>query len=312
MPMLKSSVMIVLNYNGRGHLDDCLNTAILAAKTLEGTSSVLVLDNHSTDPDAHYIEEHFPEVELIVTEKNDMLFSLNKVVAQRSEEIVILLNNDMRFKEDFAKHLLKHFDDENVFAVTAKVMNWQGTQIVASQRRGYFRNAWFYKEWNPTTQKSCLSLDAGGGYAAFRRSMFMALGGFDTLFRPGYWEDTDLSYRAWQKGWKVVYEPAAVICHKISASFDLHYGKKNVEELIRRNEILFTVKNCGGFGFLVIYFLMLPVRFFRSSSTNPALFWGALKAIPKIPLALFRRIQNLAHRKVADEIFLEQIKKSSF
>jgi GT2 family glycosyltransferase len=32
---------------------------------------------------------------------------------------------------------------------------------------------------------------------------------FDPLFRPGYYEDLDLSYRAWARGWTVIYEPAS-------------------------------------------------------------------------------------------------------
>ena len=58
---------------------------------------------------------------------------------------------------------------------------------------------------------------ASGAGLAIRRSLWDDLGGFNEWFFA-YWEDTELSIRAIQRGWRVVYEPGAVIVHRYSFS----------------------------------------------------------------------------------------------
>ena len=51
-----------------------------------------------------------------------------------------------------------------------------------------------------------------------RRELFFELGGFDEIYTPYAWEDLDLAYRAWKRGYKVIYEPMAVCYHKREAT----------------------------------------------------------------------------------------------
>ena len=120
------------------------------------------------------------------------------------------------------------------------------------------RHWWFHKWWALDRQEGALTLDACGGAAAYRRTMFVELGGFDPLYRPGYYEDLDLSYRAWARGWTVVYEPRSRAFHKTSASMLARYGDTGKARLLYRNHLLFTVKNIGGAGFLLGFLLTLP------------------------------------------------------
>ena len=61
------------------------------------------------------------------------------------------------------------------------------------------------------------------GHAAFAREKFVALGGFDELYRPFYWEDIDLCYRAMQAGWERWYVPDAVVTHDYAAVIDRRF-----------------------------------------------------------------------------------------
>jgi len=46
-----------------------------------------------------------------------------------------------------------------------------------------------------------------------RRSVFEAVGGFDRRYAPAYWEDTDLCFAIRSLGWRVLYQPRAVVVH---------------------------------------------------------------------------------------------------
>ena len=304
-----SCCIMILNYNGKKHLQDCLTSALKAAAAINRPCPVIVVDNRSTEDDVTYINENFPTVEVVIAKENDYLFSLNDAVAERSEDIVVILNNDMRFDEQFVASMLPHFRVSDVFAVTAKVYDWEGKRLTTGQRTANIHHFWFYKKWRMNIVQPCLTLDAGGGCAAFRRSMFMELDGFDPLYRPAYWEDTDLSYRAWRRGWKVIYEPASIMYHRVGATLDeTEGGRPAVTRIIRRNEILFILRNVGGWLFLTGFLALLPVRMVRNAlSGNHFLWQGALQAIPRIPAALWRRWGDRKWVSRSDDEFLLEI-----
>ncbi|NUQ20465.1 MAG: glycosyltransferase, partial [Gemmatimonadaceae bacterium] len=176
--------LMVLNYNGRRHLDDCFSSLLVAASRSKHECRVVCVDNRSTEPDVEYLREHFPEVEVVVAERNDFLFSLNAVVAAREEEIVVILNNDMRFDPDFVDPLVEHMADPDVFGVGARPLDWDGTGQQNAARRGWIERGWFYKRWATELEGASHTLEAPGGASAYRRWMFVELGGFDPLYRP--------------------------------------------------------------------------------------------------------------------------------
>lgn len=288
--MSASCCLMVLNYNGRKHLDDCLGTLLEAARRSTHRCSVVCLDNRSTEPDVEYVRARYPDVEVVVAERNDYLFSLNPAVAARPEEFVVLLNNDMRFDPGFVDPLLEHFRDPEVFAVGSQLMQWDGSGPQNAARRGWTHNAWFYKGWSPRSGGAQYSLEACGGAAAFRRWMFVELGGFDPLFRPGYYEDLDLSYRGWARGWKSVFEPRSIVYHKESVSMKEAFGEAGKTRMHFRNHVLFTAKNIGDWRFLALFLLALPVRALRPLAEGrvfPLL--GVLAAVPRLGRALAGR-----------------------
>ena len=65
MPPLVS--VVVVNFNGKKFLDDCLSS--LARQTFRDFETILV-DNGSSDGSAGYVREHYPFVMLIETGKN--------------------------------------------------------------------------------------------------------------------------------------------------------------------------------------------------------------------------------------------------
>lgn len=286
--------LIVLNYNGREHLDDCFSSLLEAARRSRETCTVVCVDNRSTHDDAAYVRDHFPDVEVVVAERNDFLFSLNAVVRARSEEVVVILNNDMRFDPGFVDPLLDRLAEPDVFGVVASLHEWDGSARQNAPRRGMLRNFWFYKWWENDAECAAHTLEAAGGASAYRRSMFVELGGFDDLYRPGYYEDSDLSYRAWERGWRSIYEPRSVIYHRESVTF--YKVLRNSRHAVNhyKNHVLFSVKNLGDWRFLVAFLLLLPVRALRPAFAGDAIaLRGLVAALPRLPRAVVARRRSV-------------------
>lgn len=301
---------MILTYNGRRHLEICVPSALDAAKRIPARCPVVVVDNRSTDETVEWLRKEYPAAEVVVAERNDYLFSLNAIVASRPENVVVILNDDMRFDPSFIESMLPHFDDPDVFAVTAKVLDWDGSIATTGQSVGELRRFWFHRRWNLAATRPCLTLYAGGGCAAFRRSMFVELGGFDRLYHPAYCEDIDLSYRAWRRAWKVIYEPSSVIYHRVSATLkETEGGASAVTRLIRRNEALFVLRNVGDWRFIAGYVALLPVRMIRNARMGNHPMWqGTLLALPRIGVALARRWRDRRPGLRDDRVFLAAIR----
>ena len=288
-----STCLLVLNYDGIAHLQACLSSALAAAARFGGTCPVVLVDNRSADDSVAFARQHFPSVEVVISPRNDFLFSLNDVIRERREDVVIVVNNDMRFDEDFVGPLVSHFSDPNVFGVGAAILSWDGSANTVGPRCARLHRWWFHKWWRYDRQQPSLTLEACGGAAAYRRRMFLELEGFDPLYRPGYYEDLDLAYRAWARGWKIIYDPRSRAYHKESVSILARYGDAGKARLLYRNHLLFTVKNVGGPGFLIGFLLLLPYRVL-----GPLLHGyrvpvaGFFRAVPRFPLALRRRFSG--------------------
>jgi GT2 family glycosyltransferase len=287
---MTSVCVLVVNYNGVEHLDACLSTLLRAAASCGRRCPVVLVDNRSTDESVAQTRRNFPQVDVVVAPANDCLFSLNAVAASRTEDIVVIVNNDMRFEETFLAPLLEHFADPCVFAVGAAIRTWEGTADTVGPRCARLEAFWFHKWWSYDRQQTALTLEACGGAVAYRRTMFVELGGFDPLYRPGYYEDLDLSCRGWACGWRVVYEPRSRAYHKESATMIARFGDDAKARLLYRNHLLFTLKNVGGTGFLIGFLALLPYRvlspLLRGYGVPLA---GFVRALPFVPAALARR-----------------------
>ena len=82
-----------------------------------------------------WIEREFPSVQTIVAPKNDFLFSYNWLAQKRSEDIFVFLNNDLKVDPDFLAPLVRHFESPDVFSVSARSYDWNGTEVTSGPAR---------------------------------------------------------------------------------------------------------------------------------------------------------------------------------
>lgn len=235
---MKTVCLAILNYNGRKHLEHLLPTACAAAKNFQGNCSVVVLDNHSTDPDVEWIKREFPLVQVVIAPENDFLFSYNWFAEKCEEDIIVFLNNDLMLFPDFVQPLVRHFSFDDVFAVTATSRDWGDQGFTWGPNRLKSHHGDYYWDCELTRQEICHTFFCCGGFMAVDRKKFLELGGFNRLFWPAYSEDIDLCFRAWRKGWRCIFEPGSIVLHRENGSWGGD-GCNRAARLILRTALLF-------------------------------------------------------------------------
>ena len=264
------SVSIVIpNFNGRELLAECLPSLLRAFSSYRGQYEIIVVDDASSDGSPAWLQADYPAVKLISLKVNTGFGpAANLGVKAAIYRRVILLNSDIKVSENFLAPLLPHLQQSDVFAVQPRMEDWEGESLDLGLNVGRFEDG-YVQIWNEKdilgyspTSVTVPSLYAVGGAMAFDREKWLALGGFDDLFRPFFWEDIDISYRAWKRGWRVLYEPASRVYHlhhgTISRFFTQDY--KNIVE--RKNELLFIWKNIHSPILWRDHWRRLPLLFF--------------------------------------------------
>lgn len=220
------------NYKGRKLLEQNLPSVVSA-----GADQILIVDDASSDGSVEFIQENFPNVELLKGEQNEgFISSVNKLFDNAAGDIVVLLNNDVLVEKDFLKPLIPRFENEKVFAVS-----------LHEKGEGYSKALWkdgFFEYQRGGEGKDIhKSSWASGGSAAFRKSYWQKLGGFDPIFYPGYWEDIDISFRALKSGYEILWDPDALVYHNHESTMSKVFKKRYMEWVKQRNQLLFIWKN---------------------------------------------------------------------
>ncbi|RPI28485.1 MAG: glycosyltransferase family 2 protein [Acidobacteria bacterium] len=268
--------IVIPTWNGLELLRECLPSVLKAAAryrhSTRASTEIIVVDDGSRDETLSRLPAEFPEVCLVVRPVNGgFAVACNDGFARCRYPLIGLLNNDVWIDENYFIHQAAHFDDPDVFAVTARVFGWDEPVFMTGGRYGRFRRGFWSvyfnydvhpdkaREW--IEQRRLLSAYAIGGFSTYRRDRLIELGGFNALLSPFHWEDVDLAYRGWRRGWDVRYEPRSVAYHKVSATIDRNFKKRHVDAVSFRNRLLFHWVNLHSPTFLVRHILMLAVMF---------------------------------------------------
>jgi GT2 family glycosyltransferase len=248
--------------------------------------------------------------------------SCNRGFEAAISRLVLLVNNDVDLAEDAIGPLVENFKDSSLFAAHCRVFDLEsnhecGTGKLGGFSRGFIRVHRSYSRLNEKRiseivdkregDAALYSMFAGGGSAMFDRERFQSIGGFEPLLSPFYWEDVELSYRAWKRGYCVAYEPRSVARHRISSTIG-KLDRRGVKIIQQRNRLIYHWIHLHDKRLLATHILWVvllaltaPVRLqpgFLSSLT------GALKSLGKV-LARRREEKSCARRSDRDvfEIF---------
>ena len=311
----RAVAILVLNYNGKIHLDDCFRS-ILAQ--IGPRDQAYLVDNGSTDGSIEYVREHYPAVKQILFEHNlGFAEAYDRAVRIVDEELVVFLNNDVEVEEGWLSGLKSGLEGSTgqVAACGSKILfyhdrgltNHAGGELVpigGGIDRGFMRHE--KREEHSREYVGCVS----GASMMVPRSVFLSLGGFDPDFFA-YFEDVDYCWRAWLVGLRVLYVPSSIMYHKFSATMGplltperVFLGEKNrlqtmIQNLEFRNLVTGAVVSSG-------YLLSRLVMFLAQRRINVALAivrgnWWVLRHLPRI---ISKRIRVQQSRKLHDGFFV--------
>jgi len=314
--------IVIVTWEGKDLLAESLPHLVRAVKFDGDEHEIIVVDNGSTDGTEEYVRTHFPEIRLIRSGRNLYFGGGNNLgIREASNDILVLINNDMIVHEDFLGPLLQPFRENDVFAVASQVSlaDPRKPREETGKTRAMFNGCDFDWRHEPISasdeQQNHIPVFWGhGGAVAIDRRKFLSLGGFDTLYDPFYVEDADLSYQAWKLGWRCLLAVNSKVIHKHRSS-TRRFGKPFVTKIVRRNQQLFIWKNVGDIRKLVGHFgraFRGRIRLAGIPGVGIQLELRAyLGAVKRLPVILHRRFQLASRIVRSDQEVLELANQTS-
>ena len=276
-----------------------------------GPWEVIVVDDGSVDDTIRWVET-IPEknVKLITRRRNNgFALACNLGFSACRYQMVILLNNDVIVDRNFILPLISHFKDEKVFAVAFRALGRDQVTFCNGGKIGEFRMG-FWKAFRNydvphgapgSVNGPHYSFSVCGGFCAFDRRKLHEVGGFEPLMSPFYWEDVELSYRAWKRGWVIHYEPESVVYHDASTTIRGAYNRFRIDRINTRNRFIFMWKNLHDPGMLIKHVGATLLLIFQSLFMLKAAFFGGLwDSLRCLPTIIAKRRQERRAAQVRD------------
>lgn len=221
--------VVIVNYNSFHDCCRCLGSILRNNIALE--KNIVVVDNASPDNSGPELRDKYPNVNVILNEKNNGFGGgVNVGVNSTSTPYVLILNPDTYFKDNSINGAIDTLlSDGSVGVVGLRLENVDGS-LQYSARRFYslmtviLRRASFsFVSKFRDLENEHLMLSSWGGERfeadwvmgtgfVVRKKAFDDVSGMDEKYFL-YLEDTDFCFRLWQSGWKVLVEPNASLVH---------------------------------------------------------------------------------------------------
>lgn len=241
--------IVIPTWNAWGLIERNLPAVLEAASAVSG-AEVIVCDDGSADGTSERLEARFPSVRpLSRGENGGFALAVNDGVRAAEGEIVVCLNNDVRPDAAFLGPLLRALqDDPGLLAASPRMVSGRfggdEARTCGVFRRGLIDVRFPDREGAPSgPREPSPILYACGGAAAFRRQRFLDLGGFSPLYHPFYWEDVDLGWRGWRRGWGSVHVPGSEVFHEGGATIGRQFPSRQVKVTYERNRLRFMWAN---------------------------------------------------------------------
>ncbi len=217
--------IVLLNWNGSSYIEKCVESVF--NQTYENIEFIIV-DNGSTDSSLELILKTYSNITIIKNEFNlGFAQGMNLGISLSSGEYILLLNLDVYLRSDYvvnAVSLLRN--DGSLGCVGGVEYKWSKEGFIdehlPSSGPYYLKRRIQLFADHKKLDESCYAFGVTGSFPVFRKSAIddlINISGhfFDPLFQTG-WEDTDVRFRLFWRGWKTLYSQDLVGWHVGSGS----------------------------------------------------------------------------------------------
>jgi hypothetical protein len=292
--------VIVLNYNGQKNLGKLLENCLMSVfDTNYPNFEVLFVDNASTDGSVEFVKKRFgqnPRLRIIQNERNLGFTEGNNVGIRNAKgEYIALLNSDAKADPEWLKELVKAIHPPEIGAVQSKLLQMSSPDVIDCaggliDYYGYHLERGRGEKSGKYTETSEIFYAKGAGIL-IKREVLAKTGLLDPeIFM--YFDETDLCWRIWLSGYKVLFAPKSIVYHA-SGSTASKLQQKTRSYYYTRNHILVLLKNydLGNMFKAVAVSIIFEFR-------NMVLFLARRK--PQVSIAIIEALSwNLFHSKYA-------------
>jgi GT2 family glycosyltransferase len=246
-----SVAIVILNWNGQHFLEQFLPSVLASTYA---NKRVIVADNASTDNSVTFLQQHFPQVEIINNPCNEgFAKGYNTALQQVLSDYYILLNSDVEVTPGWIEPVIELMEgNAAIAACQPKILNYAARHLFeyAGACGGWLDN--FGYPFARGRVFNTLEEDKGqynqpqpcfwvSGAAMFvRADMYHVLGGLDEYFFA-HQEEIDFCWRLQLAGYKVYVQPASVVYHVGGGT--LPKGNPKKDFLNFRNNLVMLAKN---------------------------------------------------------------------
>ena len=215
--------VVILNWNGKHWLEQFLPSVMASTYS---AMQVMVVDNASTDDSVFFVQEHYPQIELVVLDENyGFAEGNNQALPHIKTPYFVLLNSDVEVEPDWLEPLVVRMEtDPQIASIQPRVRSWHqkdsfeyaGAAGGLLDRFCYpFCRGRLFDDLEIDRNQYTEAIDifwATGACCLIRKSVVEEIG----LFEPEYFahmEEIDFCWRALNHGFRIICEPKSVVYH---------------------------------------------------------------------------------------------------
>ena len=284
--------IIIVNWNTKGLLADCLQTVVDNLQDLH--AEIIVVDNGSTDGSPDMVAQRFPQARLVEnTENRGFAAANNQAISLAEGQYILLLNSDTLVHGDVLAKSVEYMQQNPQVAVMGcRVLNSDGSvQLTCSQfptllnlffqTSGLWKLPWprFFSNyqmpyWQRDDEREVEVVS--GCYMLVRASTLPTVGLLDESFFF-FGEETDWCHRFKKAGWRLSFAPVGEITHYHSASArKLHYKR---DLMLTYALILLQRKHGGAVHAFFAWLILLVFNSTRAALWSLRALWSSNPAV---------------------------------